>query len=77
MELTESVAALLKEKFGVDPLAAHPEAPLHQIGMDSLALEELCLLIEDSLGVDLEGVELTSRATVGQMMAVVQERAAA
>ncbi|WP_243789341.1 acyl carrier protein [Saccharopolyspora gloriosae] len=77
MELTESVAALLKEKFGVDPHSVRPEVPLHQLGMDSLALEELRLLIEDRLDLDLEDAELTSRATVEQLLALVRDRTVA
>ncbi|MCX2969830.1 acyl carrier protein [Streptomyces sp. TRM70308] len=77
MEIAEHVSALLTQKFGVAAAAVRPEVPLRQLRMDSLALEELRLLIEDRLRVDLEDVELTSRDTVGQLVAAVRDRVAA
>lgn len=77
MDATEHVSTLLTQKFGVDPLSVRAELPLRRLRLDSLALEELRLLIEDRLEIDLEDVELTSRDTVGQLMAAVQGRVAA
>ncbi|MBW1604293.1 acyl carrier protein [Streptomyces sp. JJ66] len=77
MEIAEHVSTLLTQKFGVDAAAVRPEVPLRQLRMDSLALEELRLLIEDRLRIDLDDVELTSRDTVGRLVAVVADRAAA
>ncbi|MFD6418955.1 acyl carrier protein [Streptomyces sp. NPDC060194] len=68
----EEISALLVSRFGVAPDAVRPEAPLHRLRMDSLALEELRLLIEDRLEVDLEDVALTSRDSVGQLVAAVE-----
>ncbi|UQA95014.1 acyl carrier protein [Streptomyces halobius] len=71
MDIAEQVRTLLATKFGVDPHAVTPEAPLRTLGVDSLALEELRLHIEDRLDVDLEDVQLTPRDTVGQLLAAV------
>ncbi|WP_440581884.1 hypothetical protein [Streptomyces flavofungini] len=51
--------------------ALGPEVPLHRVHIDSLALEELRLVLEDALRVDLDEVHLTSRDTVGHLVAVV------
>ncbi|HBF81673.1 MAG TPA: acyl carrier protein, partial [Streptomyces sp.] len=51
--------------------------PLRQLRLDSLALEELRLLIEDRLDVDLEDVVLSSRDTLGQLVAAVHSKAGA
>ncbi|MBK3606812.1 acyl carrier protein, partial [Streptomyces sp. MBT54] len=45
--------------------------------LDSLALEELRLHIEDRLDVDLEDVALTSRDTVGRLVEAVQGKVTA
>ncbi|MFF1836611.1 acyl carrier protein [Streptomyces sp. NPDC058231] len=76
MGTAEQLNTLLVANFGTDPLAIRPEVPLHQLRLDSLALEELRLLIEDRMGVDLEDVQLTSRDTFGQLVESVHARAA-
>jgi acyl carrier protein len=45
--------------------------------MDSLALEELRVLLEERLRIDLEDIQLTTRETVGQLTTVVDEKTAA
>lgn len=52
------------------------EAPLYELRIDSLALEELRLLIEDECAIDLSDSVLTSRDTVDTLMAVVRQKAA-
>ncbi|MGW6026961.1 acyl carrier protein [Streptomyces sp. NPDC055099] len=57
--------------YRLSPTSVVPEVPLHQLRIDSLALEELRLVLEDELDIDLEDVNLTSRSTVGQLVDVV------
>nr|WP_308378091.1 acyl carrier protein [Streptomyces sp. ISL-98] len=71
---TEVVSALMVQKFGVDPAAVRPEIPLYELRMDSLALEEFRILIEDQLEIDLEDAALTSRNTVGQLVDLVHSK---
>lgn len=71
VDIAEQIRTLLAQRFGVDPHAVTPEAPLRTLGVDSLALEELRLHIEDALDADLEDVELTPRNSVGQLLAAV------
>ncbi|MFG2286005.1 acyl carrier protein [Streptomyces sp. NPDC048595] len=75
MDIAEQIRTLLTAKFGVDPLSVTPEAPLRKLGVDSLALEELRLLIEDGLQIDLADVELTPRDNFGRLLAAVQAAA--
>lgn len=70
----DEVSTLMVQKFGVDPAAILPEVPLHQLRMDSLALEEFRLLIEDRLDIDLEDTELTSRDTVGRLIDLIHSK---
>ncbi|MEI7032628.1 acyl carrier protein [Streptomyces pratensis] len=77
MSTSEEIRALLVTKFGTDPAALRPDVPLHRLRLDSLALEELRLLIEDRLDVDLEDVALTSRDTLGRLVEAVHVKATA
>jgi len=77
MSTSEEISALLVAKFGTDPEALRPDVPLHRLRLDSLALEELRLLIEDRLDIDLEDVALTSRDTLGRLIEVVHVKATA
>ena len=74
MSVTDEISALLAKNFGVASGAVRPEVPLRGLGMDSLALEELRVLIEERMRVDLDDVHLTSRDTVGELVAVVHDR---
>jgi acyl carrier protein len=51
----------------LEPVDVRPEASLRERGMDSLALEELRLLLEECLRI----------GTVGQLTTVVDEKTAA
>jgi acyl carrier protein len=75
--VTEEISTLLTRNFGVEPVDVRPEASLRELGMDSLALEELRVLLEEHLRIDLEDVQLTSRETVGQLATVVDGKLAA
>lgn len=74
--VTEEITTLLHRNFGIEPEAVRFEASLHDLGMDSLALEELRVLLEERLDIDLEDVQLTSRETVGQLATAVDEKTA-
>ncbi|MEV2243013.1 acyl carrier protein [Streptomyces sp. NPDC049970] len=77
MSTSEEISALLVTRFGTDPRDIRPEVPLRQLRLDSLALEELRLLIEDRMDIDLEDVVLSSRDTVGHLVAAVTGKAGA
>ncbi|MEU5209844.1 acyl carrier protein [Streptomyces sp. NPDC020742] len=71
MNAAEVVNALLVQRFGVAAGDVTDETPLRNLRIDSLALEELRVLIEEQLDIDLEDVPLTSRDTVGRLVAAV------
>ena len=77
MDVAEHISTLLTDSFGVDPLAIGEDVALRRLRMDSLALEELRLLLEDGLDIDLDDVELTSRDTFGALVAAVRLKTAA
>ncbi|MER6049533.1 acyl carrier protein (plasmid) [Streptomyces sp. BHT-5-2] len=77
MNAAEVVNTLLEERFGVARGEVTADTPLRNLRLDSLALEELRVLIEERLDVDLEEVSLTSRDTVGQLVAAIDGKVAA
>ncbi|AJT62314.3 acyl carrier protein [Streptomyces chattanoogensis] len=77
MKAAEVVNDLLVQRFGVAMAEIRHETPLRNLRMDSLALEELRVLIEDRLDIDLDEVALTSRDTVGALVAAVDGKVAA
>ncbi|MEV1026013.1 phosphopantetheine-binding protein [Streptomyces sp. NPDC050264] len=76
MEATERVTVLLDKNFGVRLDNVSPDSPLYKLSIDSLALEELLLLIEDECAIDLADTTLTSRDTVEALMNIVRQRTA-
>ncbi|MEU9116488.1 acyl carrier protein [Streptomyces sp. NPDC048483] len=77
MNAADFVHDLLVQRFGVAMAEIRYETPLRALRMDSLALEELRVLIEDRLDIDLDDVALTSRDTVGALVAAVDGKVAA
>jgi acyl carrier protein len=76
VDVTEHISTLLTDTFGVDPFAIGDDVPLRRLRMDSLALEELRLLLEDGLDIDLDDVQLSSRDTFGALVTAVREKKA-
>ncbi|MBT2382907.1 acyl carrier protein [Streptomyces sp. ISL-11] len=77
MGIDDEIHSLLVRKFGADPGAVRPEAPLRCLRVDSLALEELRVILENRLDIDLDDVQLSSRSTVGELVAAVHGQLAA
>ncbi|MGW3013258.1 acyl carrier protein [Streptomyces sp. NPDC001219] len=71
MNAAEVVNTLLVQRFGVSPADITDETALRSLRLDSLALEELRVLIEERLDIDLDEVALTPRNTVGQLVTAV------
>ncbi|TJZ58844.1 acyl carrier protein [Streptomyces piniterrae] len=76
MNAAEVVKSLLVQRFGIPSAHLNAETPLRSLRLDSLALEELRVLLEEQLDIDLEEVSLTPRNTVGQLVAAVDGVAA-
>lgn len=75
IDTADHVTAVLTRMFRLSPESVSAEVPLHRLHIDSLALEELRLVLEDELHIDLEDVNLTSRSTVGQLVDAVCAKA--
>ncbi|MEU6663857.1 phosphopantetheine-binding protein [Streptomyces sp. NPDC046821] len=69
-----AVTSVLTEKFEVSPESIRPDATLESLDLDSLALAELALALQDRLGVRVEEWEAGKRTTVGQLTATLITR---
>lgn len=72
MDVAKQVDEMLVRGFGVEPGPYCADTPLHRLRLDSLALEELRVRLEERFDVDLGDVELSSRNTYGQLLTAVR-----
>jgi acyl carrier protein len=72
----ESVKEILVNKLKVNPEQITPEATREDIELDSLAVVELSLVLETELGVSVSDDELLEAKTVGDMVALIEQRSA-
>ncbi|MEU9167150.1 phosphopantetheine-binding protein [Streptomyces sp. NPDC048420] len=79
--MTDSVATMISEiltgKFDVLPEDVTNEAVLEDLDLDSLALVELSLILEQRLGISIGDGTLNSRQTIDQAAGAVDALAAA
>ncbi|MFJ9038249.1 phosphopantetheine-binding protein [Streptomyces sp. NPDC102406] len=66
-----ALIALLTEKFEIDPARVRPDATLESLDLDSLALAELALALQERLGVPVAESEATKRTTVAGLTATL------
>ncbi|MEV7728673.1 acyl carrier protein [Streptomyces sp. NPDC087917] len=68
------VTAVLTEKFEVSPEAVLPDATLESLDLDSVALAEPALALQEELGVKVEEHEAAKRTTVGELVAALNAK---
>jgi acyl carrier protein len=59
-ELYPIIERYLVDEFGVDPDDVRADSTLQGMELDSLSLAELSVILEEHLGVSLDGVDLNS-----------------
>ncbi|MFM9607124.1 acyl carrier protein [Streptomyces niveiscabiei] len=64
-------------RFGVTPDEVQPDTSLIDLEIDSLAQVELAHLLQDSLGFAVGDDEFTVRTTVGELLGLLDAKAAA
>jgi acyl carrier protein len=67
----EIVRGFLKDRLNIDPARVTPEAPLKELGIDSLMLLELFFEFEEKLNVNLSQ-NLPTPKTIGQLIEIVE-----
>jgi acyl carrier protein len=77
-DIISTLAQILSEVAGVDPAeVAADKAFKDDLDLDSLAMVELAIVIEERLGVRIPEEEAGNLATVGEMAALLERERAA
>ncbi|MEV6506666.1 phosphopantetheine-binding protein [Streptomyces sp. NPDC051642] len=69
-----AVTSVLTEKFEVSAESIRPEATLESLDLDSLALAELALALQEQLGVPVAEEEASKHSTVGELVAALNAK---
>jgi acyl carrier protein len=69
-----ALTAVLTEKFEVSAESIRPEATLESLDLDSLALAELALALQEQLGVPVAEEETAKQSTVGGLVAALNAK---
>ncbi|WP_405949388.1 phosphopantetheine-binding protein [Streptomyces prunicolor] len=69
-----ALTAVLTEKFEVSAERIRPEATLESLDLDSLALAELALALQEQLGVPVAEEETAKHSTVGGLVAALNAK---
>jgi acyl carrier protein len=72
----DRVSALLVDKFGVPGEDISAEATFEDLDLDSLDLVEFSLACEEELGVRIEDEEAESLETLGDAVALLEQKGA-
>ncbi|MGX1852268.1 acyl carrier protein [Streptomyces sp. NBC_01456] len=66
---TELITTTLTETFDLDPSEVSPGRTFEELGLDSLALVEMGLMLQERTGISLEDVPL--QTTIGGLAALM------
>ncbi|MEW1748830.1 acyl carrier protein [Streptomyces angustmyceticus] len=69
---TELITSTLTETFDLDPADVTPERTFEDLGLDSLALVEMGLMLQERTGISLEDVPL--QTTIEELAALMDAR---
>lgn len=70
MDSLTLICEFLKDRMNVDPGRVTPDAPLAELGVDSLMLLELMFEFEDRFEIKIDN-DVTTPQTVGDMVALM------
>ncbi|MFE6739395.1 acyl carrier protein [Streptomyces tubercidicus] len=70
----ELITSTLTETFDLEPAEVTPERTFEDLGLDSLALVEMGLMLQERTGISLDDVPL--RTTIGELAALLDGGAA-
>jgi acyl carrier protein len=70
MKLTlDNLAAIIAERFNIDPAAVLPEATLDELGFDSLSMVDLAVLLEKKAKIFIIDKKLNDISTIADILA--------
>ena len=66
------LASLLQERFDISATHASLGTPLQELGVDSMMVMDVMLDVEDRLGLKLEDLALPRKATLGDVLTMIE-----
>ncbi|HET6357788.1 acyl carrier protein [Streptomyces sp.] len=76
-DVYDRLIKLLAEGFGLEPAEVSPEDTLGHLELDSLALVELTVAVEEEFGVALSDDDVSQKSTLNQAAQVIEQKAGA
>ncbi|MFF3399027.1 acyl carrier protein [Streptomyces sp. NPDC002659] len=76
-DVYDRLIKLLAEGFGLEPAEVGPEDTLGHLELDSLALVELTVAVEEEFGVALSDDDVSQKSTLNQAAQVIEQKAGA
>lgn len=71
MDTLLAIKALAAKQFGADPQAIDVNAPVEQLGVDSLGFLEFLFELEDHFGISIPQKSVVSVKTLAELAAVI------
>jgi acyl carrier protein len=75
-DVYETVRTALTDNFNIPDDLVSPTATLEELEMDSLALAEFTLILQEQLGVKIAGEHATKSTTLGEVVSFLEARRA-
>ena len=66
------ILRFLQERFDVAPERVTPDTTLRDVGLDSMAMLEVMIELEDRLGVKLKDLTIPPNPSLGDVVALVE-----
>ncbi|MCL1874562.1 MAG: acyl carrier protein [Clostridiales bacterium] len=70
----EQIQEILAREMQINPELLQNNATMDDLGLDSLAVLELLMIIEDSFEISIDDEEATKMTTVGQLADLVEQK---
>lgn len=70
----EQIQGILAREMQINPELLQSHATMDDLGLDSLAVLELLMIIEDSFEISIDDEEATKLTTVGQLADLIEQK---
>ncbi|NLA55793.1 MAG: acyl carrier protein [Corynebacterium humireducens] len=72
MTISPELAQIIEEASGLEADALTPEAKISELGINSLAMIEIAVRIEDAFGIRLDDETVFRTSTVGELAELIE-----
>ncbi len=73
---TKAIIHILAHETSLDPRTLTPQTVIRELNVDSLGMMNVIFSIEDATGVELKVEEMTEVVTIGDLVSLVESKAA-